>query len=162
MKAFGAKDQGMQEYLADHERFADLINGTVFAGKQIIEVQYLKEVQRKKRVSVADTADLVNLQKKNSSSQNGTKRIYLERERDFLRLYDKPGCRFLIACEVESSADYEMPVRCLTYDGVEYTNQLKARKQKDDSEKTHERQPLIPVFHLVVYLGEKRWISKQH
>lgn len=162
MKAFGAKDQGMQEYLADHERFADLINGTVFAGKQIIEAQYLKEVQRKKRVSVADTADLVNLQKKNSSSQNGTKRIYLERERDFLRLYDKPGCRFLIACEVESSADYEMPVRCLTYDGVEYTNQLKARKQKDDSEKTHERQPLIPVFHLVVYLGEKRWISKQH
>ena len=152
----------MQEYLADHERFADLINGTVFAGKQIIEAQYLKEVQRKKRVSVADTADLVNLQKKNSSSQNGTKRIYLERERDFLRLYDKPGCRFLIACEVESSADYEMPVRCLTYDGVEYTNQLKARKQKDDSEKTHERQPLIPVFHLVVYLGEKRWISKQH
>lgn len=69
MKAFGAKDQGMQEYLADHERFADLINGTVFAGKQIIEAQYLKEVQRKKRVSVADTADLVNLQKKNSSSQ---------------------------------------------------------------------------------------------
>lgn len=47
MKAFGAKDQGMQEYLADHERFADLINGTVFAGKQIIEAQYLKEVQRK-------------------------------------------------------------------------------------------------------------------
>ena len=46
VKAFGAKDQGMQEYLADHERFADLINGTVFAGKQIIEAQYLKEVQR--------------------------------------------------------------------------------------------------------------------
>ena len=34
--------------------------------------------------------------------------------------------------------------------------ELKARKQKDDSEKTHERQPLILVFHLVVYLGEKR------
>ena len=47
----GVKDQGLQEYLKDNERFADLVNGTLFAGKQIIKASYLKEVQRKKRVS---------------------------------------------------------------------------------------------------------------
>lgn len=44
----GVKDQGLQEYLRDNERFADLVNGTLFAGKQIIKASYLKEVQRKK------------------------------------------------------------------------------------------------------------------
>ena len=43
----GVKDQGLQEYLKDNERFADFMNGTLFAGKQIIKASYLKEVQRK-------------------------------------------------------------------------------------------------------------------
>ena len=43
----GVKDQGLQEYLRDNERFADLVNGILFAGKQIIKASYLKEVQRK-------------------------------------------------------------------------------------------------------------------
>lgn len=47
----GVKDQGLQEYLKDNERFADFMNGTLFAGKQIVDPRYLKEVQRKKRVS---------------------------------------------------------------------------------------------------------------
>ena len=42
----GVKDQGLQEYLKDNERFADFMNGTLFAGKQIIKASYLKEVQR--------------------------------------------------------------------------------------------------------------------
>ena len=46
----GVKDQGLQEYLKDNERFADFVNGTLFAGKQIVDPCYLKEVQRKKRV----------------------------------------------------------------------------------------------------------------
>ena len=91
-----------------------------------------------------------NIQKKNSSEKYGEEEIarekgvfeegefgddsaklmYLERERDFLRLHDKPGCRFLLACEVESGANYEMPVRCFTYDSIEYTDQLKRVEKK--------------------------------
>ncbi len=37
---------------------------------------------------------------------------------------------FLLACEVESGANYEMPVRCFTYDSIEYTDQLKEWKRK--------------------------------
>ena len=157
----GVKDQGLQEYLRDNERFADLVNGTLFAGKQIIKASYLKEVQRKKRVSCQLQTIGSNTHKIKSSDENGVKFIYLERERDFLRLHDKPGCRVLLACEAESRANYEMPVRCFTYDGVEYTDQLKSRKRNRKRGKHRKRRPLVPVFHQVLYLGEERWQSKK-
>lgn len=157
----GVKDQGLQEYLRDNERFADLVNGTLFAGKQIIKASYLKEVQRKKRVSCQLQTIGSNTHKIKSSDENGVKFIYLERERDFLRLHDKPGCRVLLACEAESRANYEMPVRCFTYDGVEYTDQLKSRKRNRKRGKHRKRRPLVPVFHQVLYLGETRWQSKK-
>lgn len=157
----GVKDQGLQEYLRDNERFADFVNGTLFGGKQIIEASYLKEVQRKKRVSCQLQMIGSNTHKIKSSDENGIKFIYLERERDFLRLHDKPGCKVLLACEVESRANYEMPVRCFTYDGVEYTDQLKFRKRKRKRGKHRKRRPLVPVFHQVLYLGEERWQSKK-
>lgn len=45
----GVKDQGLQEYLRDNERFADLVNGIIFAGKQIIKASYLKEDTKEKK-----------------------------------------------------------------------------------------------------------------
>ena len=102
-----------------------------------------------------------NTHKIKSSDENGVKFIYLERERDFLRLHDKPGCRVLLACEAESRENYEMPVRCFTYDGVEYTDQLKSRKRNRKRGKHRKRRPLVPVFHQVLYLGEERWQSKK-
>lgn len=185
----GVKDQGLQEYLKDNERFADFVNGTLFAGEEIIQARYLKEVQRKKRVSYRQLIAVNNTQKKNSFAKNGylenaceknsskeynVKFMYLERERDFLRLHDKPGCRLLLACEAESGGNYEMPVRCFTYDSIEYTDQLKEWKrnagkkcgkgngiEKTRPKRRRNRHPLIPVFHQVLYLGEERWESKQ-
>ena len=177
----GVKDQGLQEYLRDNERFADFVNGTLFAGEQIVDPRYLKEVQRKKRVSYEQPIAVKNIQKKNSSEKDGEEEIarendaseknefgansakvlYLERERDFLRLHDKPGCKFLLACEVESGANYEMPVRCFTYDSIEYTDQLKEWKRRSQQKfcgrsgkkRRRIRRPLLPVFHQVLYLG---------
>ena len=81
---------------------------------RFVDPRYLKEVQRKKRVSYKQPITAKNIQKKNSSEKYGEEEIarekgvfeeaefgddsaklmYLERERDFLRLHDKPGCRF--------------------------------------------------------------------
>lgn len=155
----GVKDQGLQEYLRDNERFADLINGTLFAGKQVVEARYLKEVQRKKRISCHQLNANGDMHKK-IREENGVKLIYLERERDFLRFHDKPGCRLLLACEAESKANYEMPVRCFTYDSVEYTDQLKFQRKNKNRRKYRKRRPLVPVFHQVLYLGEEKWLSK--
>ena len=75
----GVKDQGLQEYLKDNERFADFMNGTLFAGKQIVDPCYLKEVQRKKRVSYKQSIMAKNIQKKNSSEKYGEEEIAREK-----------------------------------------------------------------------------------
>ena len=75
----GVKDQGLQEYLKDNERFADFMNGTLFAGKQIVDPRYLKEVQRKKRVSYKQSIMAKNIQKKNSSEKYGEEEIAREK-----------------------------------------------------------------------------------
>ena len=76
----GVKDQGLQEYLKDNERFADFVNGTLFAGKQIVDPCYLKEVQRKKRVSYKQSIMAKNIQKKNSSEKYGEEEIAIWKE----------------------------------------------------------------------------------
>lgn len=152
----GVKDQALQEYLKDSEHFADLINGTLFDGKRVIESGYLTEVQKKKRLLLRhqqnDDCDF--------QSENQNLRLeYMERERDVMMLHDKPDMRCLVDCEGQSDADYNMPVRNLCYDAIEYAEQIGTQryKRKDQDGKVL---PLIPIFNLVIYLGESRWKSK--
>lgn len=77
----GVKDQGLQEYLKDNERFADFVNGTLFAGKQIVDPRYLKEVQRKKRVSYKQSISVINTQKKNGFKNSGEETVVLEKDK---------------------------------------------------------------------------------
>lgn len=151
----GIKDQGLLEYLEDFHRFADLANGTIFQGKQVVHGEYLEIAPRKKRVFFVSGRTPEKVQKKKSSKQVQC----LERERDMLTLNNQPGRKFYLACEGQSEADYEMPVRKFTYDGVEYSSQIKdgngAKERADGASR-----PLVPVFHLVLYLGEKQWLSK--
>ncbi|MCI6005500.1 MAG: Rpn family recombination-promoting nuclease/putative transposase [Blautia sp.] len=76
-----------------------------------------------------------------------------------LNLHDHPTRRCYVACEGQSEPDYTMPVRKLTYDGVEYSDQILGKENKGKKQDGLTR-PLIPVFHLTLYMGEKQWISK--
>lgn len=151
----GLKDQEMQRYNKNPNRRADLFNGTVFHGKQVIEAEYLKEAPRKKSVYLKKSGQTV--QKKEYSGQVGIR--YLERERDILSFHDHPEKKCYIACEGQSDADYGMPLRDLMYDGVEYSEQLRQEENKGKKSGGLTR-PLIPVFHLTLYTGEKRWLRK--
>ncbi len=148
----GLKDKELIEYLGDSVRFADLMNGTVFQGKQIVKPKYLQKEPRKKRV-------LLEVHDQESAQE---KPEYMERERDILMLYNEPKRNFYLACEGQSSPDYEMPVRCFAYDAIEYSNQVKKPRnpKKSGQEGLGVQPPLLPVFHQVLYLGEKRWLSK--
>ena len=156
------------EYLKDTRRFADLINGTIFQGRQVVMPEYLREVQRKKRILLKTIPKKGgengrHLQKKKTDYVPKKKQKaaleYMERERDVMMVYEKPGERCLFDCEGQSEADYTMPVRNLTYDGIEYSEQVKSQEYKT-KEKDGTVHPLIPVFNQVLYLGENRWNSK--
>lgn len=164
----GSKDQALKEYLEDCSRYADLMNGTVFRGKQVVHPEYLEKVTRRKTVfkGIYQEESKQQLRKINNQAETQAKnqvRIqahYLERERDMVMLHNKRGERFYVACEGQSQPDYDMPARNFIYDGVEYSNQLRCRKKKGGKHRRGRTKPLLPVFHLVLYLGEKRWLSK--
>ncbi|MDO4276859.1 MAG: Rpn family recombination-promoting nuclease/putative transposase [Eubacteriales bacterium] len=149
----GIKDQEFRKFVSDRTRLSDLLNGTIFQGKQLIKAEYLREAPRKKSLFLTGKAT-DTLQKMNSSEG---KIQYLERERDVFMLHDAPEGRIYVACEGQTQPDYTMPVREFTYDGVEYSEQTaKGHKGSGGGIK----RPLVPVFHQVLYLGEKRWIGK--
>ncbi|MDO4272760.1 MAG: Rpn family recombination-promoting nuclease/putative transposase [Eubacteriales bacterium] len=131
------------------------MNGTIFRGEQVVSPQYLREVPRKKSVLLA-AARKDTLQKINGSSGEIQ---YLERERDIIMLHDEEKKRFFLACEGQSYSDYTMPLRLFTYDGIEYSAQVQG--DVEDQDWTGKPgTPLTPVFHQVLYLGEKKWLSK--
>ena len=169
----------MLEYVKDANRFADLVNGTMFCGKQVIDPQYLTNIQRKKRLLLQNNFWKEAEAEQDSEEQEDTKEeeqafqqqnassgtailSYLERERDIIMLYEKQGEKCFIGCEGQTAADYCMPVRKLTYDGIEYSDQLDQlqRSQHKTKEKSGITRPLVPVFNEVLYLGESRWKSK--
>lgn len=185
----GVLDQALQDYLKDKERYADLVNGIIFKGKQMMNPAYIQDVQRKKRIPVGEAATASENENGAMDAKEdvgtGIKIMYLERERDFLRLHNKPLEKFFGAVEAQADPDYTMPVRLLENDGIEFYNQLLEKKsddgtastdhaervqtefsdnqsQREKSKKRQPKRPLIPVFHIVLYFGEKRWKSKLH
>lgn len=181
----GVLDQALQDYLKDNERYADLVNGVIFKGKQVMDPAYIQDVQRKKRIAVSEaaTASEVDSPTAHESEISGTKIMYLEMERDFLRLHNKPQERFHGAVEAQTDPDYTMPARLFENDGIEFYNQLSLNNSdnnapsaenisgtqivspdneslKEKPQKRQPKRPLIPLFHVVLYFGEKRWKSK--
>lgn len=156
----GIKDQALKEYLEDTSRYADLMNGTVFCGKQVVHPEHLERASRRKTVFKGIYQEESKAQLRKINNQAQTQAHYLERERDMVMLHNKRDERFYVACEGQSQPDYEMPARNFIYDGVEYSDQLRHRKKKGRKHRRGRTKPLLPVFHLVLYLGEKRWLSK--
>lgn len=160
---FGIKDQAFVEYMKDPARFADLVNGTLFGGRQIINSKFLINLQRKNRLFLKSPQH--NHTKEKASHQNTPNKEsffldFTERERDCIMLHDKPGQRCLIGCEGQTEADYNMSVRNFSYDGIEYMEQINTGKYQTNDAQGHVR-PLIPIFNVVLYFGSSRWKTKQ-
>ena len=50
--SWNAKDGEIYERLSDNEVFADLFNGVVFQGEEIIKPEYLEEMNEKKQLKI--------------------------------------------------------------------------------------------------------------
>lgn len=124
------KDITEKMLLSYADVFADIVNGLLFKGEQIIQPEDLAD-QTPRAIYKADG------------------RIR-EEERDVAKRWTKNGIR--IACigfENESQPDPDMPLRVLAYDGAEYRVQLLKENRKN---------PRYPVVTLVLYFGHrKQW-----
>lgn len=155
----GKKDIGLKAYLGDARRYADLWNGSVFQGKQMLKAEKLME---------ADTV----LQKSDQT-------VILEKSRDLIMKQYRDGQKFAVfTVENQEVVDYGMPVRVMIQESMEYNKQIReiVRKNKNADKafregkadkvyldvgeqfyKVRKEDSLHPVITLVVYWGDKEW-----
>lgn len=144
----GVKDNTQKDFFDDNERFADLCNGVVFHGEQIIYAEDLKEidpnivyrVEKKQTVVIPDKVKM-------------WKGIYFA----------------IFTLENQTQVDYGMVFRVMKTEALSYDKQLRKRKQTNRKKKNYSNpaeylsgiqkgEKFIPVIVLVLYLGmDKKW-----
>ncbi len=156
----GNKETIIIDYLSQPEVFAELFNGYVFGGKQVIQPEDLHETDGRLRFLLTDM------------ESKGKKSTYevIKRERDIVREVIVGGRTARLAVfgvEHQSEIDYSMVLRTLTYDTLEYLKQAKAierehRRKRDVKGREFlsgfkKEDELLPTITIVFYTGKERW-----
>lgn len=143
----GRMNTAMRSFLCDRRRFADLFNGILFRGREVIQAEDLQEASEQ----YAALEDGVS-----------------ERARDIKMTMRTGGTLCVLALENQNSVDYTLPYRCMQYDSLEYGKQLEELKRSNREEKCLQtpaewlcgltaRDRLTPVYTLCLYHGEEPW-----
>lgn len=156
----GKADHIMYRYMSDKEHFADLFNGILFQGDNIIRPDQLQETVGK--YTAVSQERMKGSQKQRTSS----------RSRDIKMSLQSGGVLRILAAENQNHIDYSMPLRCMEYDVLEYKRQLDELKNKNRSLKAFTTRDeflcgiksddrLIPVYTICLYHGEAKWNGPQ-
>ena len=118
----GEKDAAEKTLESYNDVFADIVNGLLFNGKQVVKENELK-AESENSIYKADG------------------KLH-EQERDVAKYWKNGEIRIaLYGLENQTSIDSDMPIRVLSYDGAAYRNQLNLEKE----------QKRYPVITLVLY-----------
>ena len=145
----------LKNYWNDNEQFADLFNGALFAGEQIIKADELEDVS---------TEDSAIIEHKKYAEN-------IKLLRDIIKIRKKStilGVEFvLLGLENQEHIHYAMPLRVMGYDYAAYKKQYasNAKKYKEAKglnedeflSKMKKTDKFIPVITVIVYYGEKEW-----
>ena len=150
--SWNAKDGEIYERLSDNEVFADLFNGVVFQGEEIIKPEYLEEMNEKKQLKIP--------------GRDGQP-VVIKKLRDVQKKCGLDGSLLgiMLAAEGQRTVHYGMPVRHMLYDAVDYTKQMldlekKHRRGRDLSSSAEflsgmlREDRLRPVITLALFYGE--------
>lgn len=145
----GKENFAVNQMLERKDIFADLMNGTLFDGRQILKPEDL---------------ELISTQSGVIHEEAEGKKIVLERRGD-IRMKAEIGTYLVIlANESQNKVHYAMPVRNMLYDALEYMKQVQAleKRHKKSGERLEgdaflsgitREDKLIPVVTTVLYLG---------
>lgn len=152
----GKPDVAVKNWLSHKERFADLFNGYVFGGRQVISPDDLTVMNVESAIIARDKSDK-------------RRDVAVQRFRDIVMLWKNSAVLMVLACESQDKVHYAMPVKNMLYDSLSYTNQMKKiwnslseeeRKSVNDEEffsRFRKEDKLQPVITLVFYYGTKEW-----
>ncbi|MCH5267006.1 MAG: Rpn family recombination-promoting nuclease/putative transposase [Lachnospiraceae bacterium] len=150
----GRNENAFIPFLKQAKEFADLFNGFIFGGAQVILPENLSPLPESLRSNLRDKAGAFDT---------------VVRYRDIGMMAQIGTLRFLLVCAVEHQTylDYSMPHRMMEYEAMEYHEQLEkiTRVNKDNGKLPSKyyisgvtlEDKLIPVITIVIYSGDEKW-----
>ena len=156
--SMGKGNAAVKQWLGNPRRFADLFNGIVFQGKQVILPEDLHPATGETDILVSD---------KNEKAKE------VQRYRDIIMRWEQGAYLVLLACENQENVHYAMTVRNMLYDSLSYVEQIRqswkcleaAEKQKvaeaEFLSRFRKEDRLVPVITLVFYYHPDVWDGSQ-
>ena len=153
----GEANVAVTQWLSDDRRFADLFNGVLFDGKEVVRPEDLEPLDREADVLVTD-------------KRGKTKGV--QRYRDVVKRWKKGAALAILACESQKKVHYAMPVRNMLYDSLSYAGQIREMwkqrsggKEEGPSFLTQEEylsrfrkgDRICPVITIVFYYDLREW-----
>ena len=159
----GKADVNVNIWLSEKKRFANLFNGVIYGGRQVILPEDLEEV---------NTVSSVSVKNRTGKTKN------MKKYRDIIMKWRNQATFVLLANESQDMVHYAMPHKVMLYDGMDYETQIRNNwKNFNDRRKQNKKtgQPLehltageylsrfrkkdrlIPIISLVFYYGSEPW-----
>ena len=144
MVLMGQKDITQKNFEAYNDVFSDIVNGTLFDGREVIKPEALVDAMVKSQYKADDN-------------------VIHEQERDVAKYWTDKNCYIrlaLLGVENQLAIDMDMPLRVIGYDGSSYRDEMNQDEIVIDEEtgKKHKiRHKRYPVVTLVLYFGKTPW-----
>ena len=140
----GQKDITQKNFEAYNDVFSDIVNGTLFDGREVIKPEALVDATAKSQYKADDN-------------------VIHEQERDVAKYWMDKNCYIrlaLLGVENQLAIDTDMPLRVIGYDGSSYRDEMNHDEIVIDEAtgKKHKiRQERYPVVTIVLYFGKTPW-----
>ena len=140
----GEKDITQKNFEAYNDVFSDIVNGTLFDGREVIKPDSLVDAVAKSQYKADD--DVIH-----------------EQERDVAKYWTDKDCYIRLALfgiENQLAIDTDMPLRVIGYDGSSYRDEMNHDEVVTDkvTGKKHKiRKKRYPVITIVLYFGKTPW-----
>ena len=140
----GQKDITQKNFEAYNDVFSDIVNGTLFDGREVIKPEALVDAVAKSQYKADDN-------------------VIHEQERDVAKYWTDKNCYIrlaLLGFENQLAIDMDMPLRVMGYDGSSYRDEMNNDEIVIDEAtgKKHKiRHERYPVVTIVLYFGKVPW-----
>ena len=140
----GQKDITQKNFEAYNDVFSDIVNGTLFDGREVIKPEALVDAMAKSQYKADDN-------------------VIHEQERDVAKYWTDKNCYIrlaLLGVENQLAIDMDMPLRVISYDGSSYRDEMNQDEIVIDERtgKKHKiRHERYPVVTIVLYFGKTPW-----
>ena len=147
----GKQNDAFTAYLGRAEVLADLYNGCLYQGEEVVQAGNLCEVQQFYQQRLSERVKRPTARR---------------RERDAIRAFWNEKSYVLLAAEAQNQPHLTMPFRCMEYDLAEYARQLRYIRLKSEGKlktgveylsKMGRKDHLTPIVTIVLYHGMEPW-----